>query len=115
MLVTRDAHGLYAQFGWKPLGSPERWMERVERDGHGYVETRSIDDRDGAREHLLMNMRLREGLDVDSYERRWHTALNRARIAELASDGLVSFDGAMLAATGRGRLVLNAIITQLAA
>ena len=29
MLVTRDAHGLYAQFGWKPLGSPERWMERL--------------------------------------------------------------------------------------
>ena len=29
MLVTRDAHGLYAQFGWRPLGSPERWMERL--------------------------------------------------------------------------------------
>ena len=29
LLATRDAHGLYAQFGWKPLGSPERWMERM--------------------------------------------------------------------------------------
>ncbi len=29
LLVTRDAHGLYAQFGWKPLGSPERWMEKL--------------------------------------------------------------------------------------
>ena len=29
LLATRDAHGLYAQFGWKPLSSPERWMERV--------------------------------------------------------------------------------------
>jgi GNAT superfamily N-acetyltransferase len=26
-LVTRDAHGLYEQYGWKPLASPERWME----------------------------------------------------------------------------------------
>jgi len=25
----RDAHGLYAQFGWKPLSSPERWMEKL--------------------------------------------------------------------------------------
>ena len=26
-LVTRDAHGLYSQFGFKPLASPGRWME----------------------------------------------------------------------------------------
>lgn len=26
-LVTRDAHGLYRQFGWKPLGNPDNWME----------------------------------------------------------------------------------------
>ncbi len=27
MLGTRDAHGLYAQFGFKPLAYPERFME----------------------------------------------------------------------------------------
>ncbi len=27
MLATRDAHGLYAQFGFRPLGVPERLME----------------------------------------------------------------------------------------
>ncbi len=27
MLGTRDAHGLYQQFGWMPVASPERWME----------------------------------------------------------------------------------------
>lgn len=27
-LATQDAHGLYAQFGFKPLGAPERQMER---------------------------------------------------------------------------------------
>ena len=26
-LVTRDAHGLYSQFGFRPLASPDRWME----------------------------------------------------------------------------------------
>ena len=26
LLATRDAHGLYAQFGFRPLASPERWM-----------------------------------------------------------------------------------------
>lgn len=26
-LVTRDAHPLYRQFGFRPLSAPERWME----------------------------------------------------------------------------------------
>jgi GNAT superfamily N-acetyltransferase len=28
MLATRDAHGLYAQYGFTALPAPERWMER---------------------------------------------------------------------------------------
>jgi len=28
VLLTRDAHGLYAQFGFRALASPERYMER---------------------------------------------------------------------------------------
>ena len=28
MLATRDAHELYARFGFTPLAAPERWMER---------------------------------------------------------------------------------------
>ncbi len=27
LLTTRDAHGLYAQYGWKPLPNPEYWMQ----------------------------------------------------------------------------------------
>ena len=27
LLATRDAHGLYEQFGFGPLRFPERWME----------------------------------------------------------------------------------------
>jgi GNAT superfamily N-acetyltransferase len=33
-LATRDAHGLYAQFGWKPLANPHRWMERYDGDAN---------------------------------------------------------------------------------
>jgi len=28
ILATRDAHGLYEQFGWTPLDNPERWMNK---------------------------------------------------------------------------------------
>ena len=32
ILATRDAHGLYAKFGFTPLAAPDRWMDRWERD-----------------------------------------------------------------------------------
>jgi hypothetical protein len=32
MLMTRDAHGLYGQFGFAPLADPSRAMERLDRD-----------------------------------------------------------------------------------
>jgi hypothetical protein len=28
ILTTRDAHGLYSQFGFTPVKAPERFMER---------------------------------------------------------------------------------------
>ncbi|HTE18877.1 MAG TPA: GNAT family N-acetyltransferase [Armatimonadota bacterium] len=31
-LVTKDAHGLYAQFGWVPVDRPERVMQRTDPD-----------------------------------------------------------------------------------
>ena len=30
MLATHDAHGLYEQYGWTPLASPQRWMEKFD-------------------------------------------------------------------------------------
>jgi GNAT superfamily N-acetyltransferase len=32
LLATRDAHGLYAQYGFTPLAAPQRWMERHDPD-----------------------------------------------------------------------------------
>jgi GNAT superfamily N-acetyltransferase len=42
MLATRDAHGLYRQFGFKPLARPERFMERHEPDVHKRHDPGSI-------------------------------------------------------------------------
>ena len=34
LLATRDAHGLYEQFGFSALKFPERWMERTAPDAY---------------------------------------------------------------------------------
>lgn len=35
VLATRDAHGLYARYGFTPLAAPERFMERHDREVYG--------------------------------------------------------------------------------
>jgi hypothetical protein len=32
LLLTSDAHGLYSQFGFEPLGNPTRFMEVLRPD-----------------------------------------------------------------------------------
>jgi GNAT superfamily N-acetyltransferase len=34
LLATRDAHGLYEQFGFDKLRHPDRWMERAAADAY---------------------------------------------------------------------------------
>ncbi|HEY0282388.1 MAG TPA: hypothetical protein VGC27_07185, partial [Rhizomicrobium sp.] len=93
---------------------PERWREKVARNGHGFMEISEIDERTGAREHLLMNLRLAEGIDLAAYRARWGGAPSPERIAALAADGLVKLESGRLAATPRGMLVLNRLIAELA-
>jgi oxygen-independent coproporphyrinogen-3 oxidase len=91
---------------------PEKWLAAAEQRGTDI--TLSDVSADAAREHLLMNMRLSEGVDLEAYRARWKLAPSSSRIADLSAEGLVSVDGTQLRATTSGRLVLNAVIAQLA-
>jgi putative oxygen-independent coproporphyrinogen III oxidase len=93
---------------------PERWRQNVSRRGHGIIEQSDISNADAAHEHLLMNLRLSEGLDLDAYRARWNTQPDAQRIAELSADGFLRMDGARLFATPKGRLVLNKLIAEIA-
>jgi len=93
---------------------PERWQQAVSRCGHGIVEHTEIAIDDAAREHLLMNLRLTEGLDLEIYAARWQRSLDTARIAELSEQGFLRREGNRLTATPRGRLVLNRLIAEIA-
>ena len=93
---------------------PERWQENVARKGHGIVERSEISNADAAREHLLMNLRLAEGIDLAAYRARWSAEPNARRVAELLSDGFLRSEGPRLFATPKGRLVLNKLIAEIA-
>ena len=92
---------------------PERWQEKVLSEGHGFAEMNEIAPAEAAREHLLMNLRLVEGLELESYRARWGMAPDAGRIADLAAQGLLRAEGRRIGATPRGMLLLNAVIAAL--
>ena len=38
LLATKDAHALYAKFGWTPLDRPEIWMHKIPLDVKRYLD-----------------------------------------------------------------------------
>ena len=93
---------------------PDRWRELVVRNGHGLIDQSPIAANDAAREQLLMNLRLIEGLDLAAYRARWDLCVDEERIAALVQQGLLRLDDQRLSATPRGRLLLNSVIAALA-
>jgi len=94
---------------------PERWHDRVRREGHGFTQWQAIESDEAAQEHLLVNLRLAEGIDLAALRTRWHWTPDEVTVATLIDQGLLTRRDGRLAATPRGRLVLNAVIAALAA
>ena len=115
--VGPGAHGRLALDGRRTATAaiklPERWRDTVGKTGHGFTEMTPVSDQEAAREHLLMNLRLAEGLDPAGYEKRWNTKLDAAKIADLAAQGFVSNANHRLTVTPSGRLLLNRVIEEL--
>ena len=99
--------------------APGDWLAAVAGQGHAVVEQTTVKRPDQATEYLLMALRLAEGADLARYERLAGAPIDAARIAGLAGDGLVRQSygqrGDRLAATARGRIVLNRVLAELLA
>jgi len=93
---------------------PADWLAAAGR-GHAVVEQSPVERPDQATEYMLMALRLAEGADLARYRRLAGAPVDAARIARLAGDGLVRQTGDRLAATARGRIVLNRVLAELLA
>ena len=115
--VGPGAHGRLSLNGARTATAaiklPERWHDTVGKRGHGFAELTPVSKEEAAREHLLMNLRLAEGLDLAAYEKRWGTRPDAARIAALAEQGFLIQNGDTLRATPAGRLLLNRVIEEI--
>jgi len=97
--------------------APEEWLARVERDGHAITAEESLAPEDRAREALLMGLRLSEGIDPARIEARsgipFAQAVDPAILAACLEEGYLEWRAGRLAATGEGRLRLDALLQAL--
>jgi putative oxygen-independent coproporphyrinogen III oxidase len=92
---------------------PERWRDMVSKNGHGFSDMTPVSKNEASREHLLMNLRLAEGLDLAAYEQRWGSKPDAGKIAALTEQGFLALHNNTLTATPNGRLLLNRVIEEL--
>jgi putative oxygen-independent coproporphyrinogen III oxidase len=92
---------------------PETWRQKVNAEGHGFVEQQVLTPAEQAPEFLLMGLRISEGIDMKRYENLAGAPLDRFKIAGLEGLGFVTQSKGRLMATPRGRPILNAIIREL--
>ena len=95
---------------------PENFLSAVARNGHGLVEEERLTPDEAAREALVMGLRLAEGIDPAALAARLGVArlVDQAAVDRLVGLGLMRRDGARLATTEAGRLLLDSILADIA-
>jgi oxygen-independent coproporphyrinogen-3 oxidase len=79
------------------------------------VEETPVAAPDQATEYMLMSLRLAEGADLARYAQLAGVSLDPVRIDALEAQGLLSRAQGRIAATARGRIVLNRVLAELLA
>ena len=98
------------------LRHPAKWAESLQA-GHRPIDGQEIVTGDSARlEKLLLNLRLRQGLDLGEYARDFgvDAAALLSEAHELAAEGLLDGNGGRAVLTRRGRLLADTVIQRLA-
>ena len=94
---------------------PERWLGRVEADGHGTVESTPLSRAEQADEALLMGLRLTEGVDLGRLAAISGLQPKAGIVRELSDAGLIDrLQPGRLRASRSGRIVLNEVVLRLA-
>lgn len=109
------AHGRIAGRATATIRTPEAWLAAVESSGHGLESDEALDHETRASEYLLMAMRLSEGASLARFCSLAGRPLAAVPTTELAEAGLLTIAGDKIAATAKGRLLLNHILARISA
>ncbi len=109
--IGPGAHGRVdigeARHATNTLKSPERWLEQVQKLGHGIESDLALIDRERLEERVLMGLRLPHGGITNV------PAEILQKATPLIAEGLLTYSNERLAPTLKGMLVLNALTASL--
>jgi oxygen-independent coproporphyrinogen-3 oxidase len=96
-------------------GSVPEYVRRVRETGTAFVAQSTLDAREALRERVLLGLRLREGVALESYEeaRASLGREDRERLDEREEAGLLLRDGSRIRLTTRGVLMSNEVFSLL--
>jgi oxygen-independent coproporphyrinogen-3 oxidase len=101
------------------IHAPERWLARVEAQGHGTAKTTALSPEARAEELVMTGLRLAEGISRRRFRARagrdLESALDPDGLGQMIAGGFVEADDESIRVTARGRLVLNAVLGRLLA
>lgn len=115
--VGPGAHGRMTVDGQKRATlahlKPDAYLTAVEATGAGLCEDAALSAAERGVEFLSMGLRLKEGVDLARYEGVAGAALSENALTMAAENGLIRRQGDRIAATRRGRLLLNRLLLDL--
>jgi oxygen-independent coproporphyrinogen-3 oxidase len=109
----------HSYFGGRRTSSPrdlDAWIGAAGAGGPEPADYTLPDRESAAREALILNLRLMEGVDLDRFDAKWGTgsrAWIRNGAAEALDAGLITLEGATLKLTERGMLLANYVFASL--
>ena len=114
--IGPGAHGRRLAMRTMRHRKPENFLSAVARNGHGIAEEARLSSTEAADEALVMGLRLAEGIDADALAERFGLAeiVDWGRVDRLVRSGHLSRKGGRIATTSSGRLLLDAILGEIA-
>lgn len=119
--VGPGAHGRILQGGQThathQIATPARWLERVDRRGHGTAKSTPLDASQRRDELVMTGLRLSAGIARERFERQTGASILEAfspdALNALIEGGFITLDERALRATAAGLLRLNSVIAAL--
>jgi putative oxygen-independent coproporphyrinogen III oxidase len=108
--IGPGAHGRRGGAATLRHRKPENWLAALARNGHGLAEETALGPRDQALEALLMGLRLSEGVELEAVR----PALDFGAVERLEVQGLLTRTPERLFVAPSGRLLLDAILAEIA-
>ena len=92
---------------------PDDYSARVEQTGSGIESDEHLSPQDHASEYLMMGLRIKDGISLETYAHYAGEALDNSRIEALEKMGFINREGGRVFATQAGRMLLNTVSASL--